>query len=199
MDRNARKESDVRPILIIRPWFVFLVCILLAAANAYGQDIFRQVDELRSQVEALKREVASLRHMLDAMRVPALQPTGPAGSRSLMATAPPAAEKALDKEAIKTLACEPLRRFVAEADDALRSNDLPETQARMDKAQAALRSALKPYLQVHEIERILGIADAVAWDTCTAVELKDSVEGNNEFLDSLTRYKRRFTRFCGEK
>jgi len=190
----------MRASLRIRPRYVFLVCILLgAAANVYGQDIFRQVDELRSQVEALKREVTSLRNMLDALRVPALQPAGPAGSRSLLSVTPPAAEKSLDKEAVKSLACEPLRRFVAEADDALRSNELAAAQARMESAQAALRSALKPYSNDKEIQRILGISDAVAWDTTTAIELRDSVEGNTEFLDALAQYKRRFTRFCGEK
>jgi len=186
--------------LINRPWYVFLFCILLAAAaDVHGQDIFRQIDDLRSQVETLKREVASIRNMLDAIRAPALQQTSPGAPRSLLPTTTPVAEKPLDKESVKLLACEPLRRLIAEADHALQSSNLPATQARMENARAALRNTLKQYTYDKEIQRMLGIADAVVWDTMTAVELKDSVEGNTEFLESLAQYKRRFTRLCGEK
>jgi hypothetical protein len=178
---------------------VLVLCLVVGLwSSAYGQDVFRQIDDLTEQLNALKREVTDLREKVNALQRQLQQP--PRGEAQTAPRSPePVKDQALGREKTKALACEPLRKFASEADTALALIDPSAAQSKMDEAESALRAALNPYARYREISQILGMASAVTWDVPGAVELRDSPQGNKDFLESLSSLKRRFGSFCGQK
>ncbi|MFZ5868665.1 MAG: DUF948 domain-containing protein [Thermodesulfobacteriota bacterium] len=177
---------------------VFLPCLIIGlSSGAYGQDVFRQIDDLTEQLNALKREVTDLKDRVNALQRQVQQPPK-RETQASPTSAEPQKDQALGREKTKALACEPLKKFASEADAALALTDPSAAQTKMDEAESALRAALNPYARYREIAQILGMASAVSWDVPSAVELRESPQGNKEFLETLASLKRRFASFCGK-
>jgi cell division septum initiation protein DivIVA len=177
---------------------VVVLCLVGGlSATVYAQDVFRQIDDLTEQLNALKREVTDLKDRVNALQRQLQQPPK-RETQTPPTSAEPPKDQALGREKTKALACEPLKKFTSEADAALALTDPSAAQTKMDEAESALRAALNPYARYREIAQILGMASAVSWDVPSAVELRESPQGNKEFLEALASLKRRFASFCGK-
>ncbi|MBM4328239.1 MAG: hypothetical protein FJ118_13875 [Deltaproteobacteria bacterium] len=162
---------------------------------AYGQDVFRQIEDLTEQLNALKREVTELRDRVNGLQRQLQQPLKREAQAPPISPEPPK-DQALGRDRTKALACEPLKKFVTSADEALALTDSSAAQTKMDEAEAALRAALHPYARYREISQILSMASAVTWDVPSAIELRESPQGAKEFLEAISSLKRRFVTFC---
>jgi hypothetical protein len=173
-------------------------CSLSLTTHAHSQDIFSQLDQLREQLSTLQQEVSNLKAMVYSLEkqvtTPATTPNQPRTE-----TKPEKQLTGPEKEQAKTRACKAGEKFLAAVDAVLTLNDESEAEKKMDQAMAELRAEVKPYEDVKEISKFLSLAEALAWDTCTAVGLRSTVEGNEQFLEFIRQSKKRFWVFCGTK
>ncbi len=173
-------------------------CSLSFSTEVHSQDIFSQLDQLRDQLNTLQQEVSNLKAVVYTLEKqapkPATTPSPPLTERK-----PQKRLGTLEKKEAKSLACKAGEKFLVAVDAALALNNEPEAERRMDRAMADLRAALHPYEEDKEVAKFLSLAEALAWDTYTAVGLRTSVEGDSEFLRYIAQSKRRFAIFCGTK
>ncbi|MGC8660706.1 MAG: hypothetical protein ACP5U1_16705 [Desulfomonilaceae bacterium] len=154
----------------------------------------REIDRLKSDVEELKRTVQSMRREIlkksiaadkDMKAVPSA-PTPP----------PPKTLSAAEQEKAKAQICQQIGTFFDQIDDALKMSDPSRTGRAMRKAVAQLNSELRSYGQSQKIRELQSLAEALAWDTYVAVENRNSVAGNADFLNYIKGYKERYEKRC---
>jgi hypothetical protein len=110
--------------------------------------------------------------------------------------APMKKQKPVDEKEITRSACQAVGKFFTEVDASLRASDEKVAEARMKEALRHMNSALSDYAHTHRVSKLLNIYEGLAWDTYVAVELRQSIQGNQGFLDALNRHKKKYRETC---
>lgn len=184
-------------------WLLVLVFIALTS-SAQSQDVFREMDRLKAELSTLKSEVRDLRSLVLELRKAMLQNVlapdrqsreeAAAKEKTGVKQAPP-----LNEEELTKTICQSVGRFFVEAEAALRSGDTSMATSDMNKALRKLNSALRDYDRTHRVNKLLNIYEGLAWSTYTAVQLQDSVAGNQDFLKVLRQHKQKYVETCPKK
>jgi hypothetical protein len=182
--------------------FLLLLTVFLASiSNVQSQDVFREMDQLKRELSDLKNEVSNLRNLVyDLRKVVLKSATGE--NLQTPEKAPPKEEKTVqpappvNEKQITVAACEAVGKFFKDAEASVRSGDTSVAQARMRKALQHVNTALQEYAKTHRVSKLLAIYDGLAWDTYVAVELRGSVQGNEDFLKALAQHKQKYIETC---
>lgn len=179
-----------------------MVILLVSISTVQSQDIFREMSQVKSDLSSLKNEVNDLKRLvLELRRVvleQAMAPTRQA-PENLEARDQAKEEKKTspkDEEQITKIACKSVGQFFAEAEAALRSSDPSIARSKMHNALQKLTLALRDYSRTHRVTKLLRIYDGLTWDTYTAVQLRDSISGNEGFLAQLRKHKKKYLDTC---
>lgn len=181
-----------------------LIAILLASVSGVqSQDIFHEMNQVKSDLSSLKSEVNDLRRLVYELRS--------AMVKQAMAPERQAQEEVKDRsdeekkpspeseEQITKIACEAVGQFFVEAESALRSSSASVARTKMNGALRKLTSALQDYSRTHRVSKLLRIYDGLAWSTYVAVQLSDSITGNEDFLAQLRSHKQKYIETCPRK
>jgi hypothetical protein len=104
-----------------------------------------------------------------------------------------------DEKQITKTACQAVGEFFVEAESALRASDSSVARTKMNNALRRMTSALDEYSRTHRVNKLLKIYDGLAWSTYTAVELRQSIAGNEDFLKALRKHKQKYLETCPKK
>jgi hypothetical protein len=184
-----------------RVLLLFVAIFLGSISSVQSQDVFREMDQLKKQVSDLKSEVANLRTMVYDLRSavlktvsgseqPASQKATPKEGKAVV-PAQPADEKQITK-----LACQAVGKFFTEAEASVRASSASVAEERMKKALQHMNSVLEEYSKTHRVSKLLNIYEGLTWDTYVAVQLRHSVQGNEDFLKALRRHKQKYIETC---
>ncbi len=182
-------------IAVIGTWIFVL---LLLAVDVGAQNVSRELSQIKGQLTILNQDISALKSRLDALEKQ-MPKSGTAPNQVAAETRTPKAEGASEKRHVRDLVCKAGAKFMAEMDAALNLGDEDAAEDKTDQALAELKSALAPHSQDKRVSRFLSLAGMMAWDVSSAVGLRSSVEGNREFLEYISRYKKRFDLFCEGK
>lgn len=189
----------------LRIFFLLIVIFPLSELNAQSQDVFREMNQLKEDLSALKNEVDNLRNLVYELRSAALKSAASQEQRP-PETSPPPQEpatkpeaSAADEQEITRIICPAVGKFFAEADASLRMSDPSAAQDRMRAAFKALNATLQKYAQTHRVSKLLNIYQGLAWDTYVAVELRGAIQGNRDFVETLERHKRKYADTCPKR
>ena len=182
----------------------FLMLILLASiSNVQSQDIFQQVNQVKSDLANLKAQVNDLRNLvLELRRIVLEQAIASGGLRvpGEVQTKDKANEEKkttpADEKQITKIACRAVGQFFEEAESALRSSDSSQARTKMNRALEKMTSALHDYSRTHRVSKLLNIYDGLTWSTYTAVQLRQSITGNQDFLAQLRKHKQKYLETC---
>ncbi len=180
---------------------LFMAIFLGSISNVQSQDLFREMDQLKKEISDLKSEVSNLRNLVYDLRKAVLKSVI-APDQQTSETAPPKEEKAVtpeppvDEKQITKAACQAVGKFLSDAEASVRASNASVAEARMKKALQNLNSALQEYAKTHRVSKLLNIYEGLAWDTYVAVELRQSIQGNEDFLKALRRHKQKYTDTC---
>jgi hypothetical protein len=195
---NMKANSAYAKITLL-----LLVILLSPISRASAQDLFRQMNDLKQQVSDLKMEVDSLRSQVYEVRKAILesaaaQDGAKADQKSVseLQTPKPEPQPQVDEAELTKIICRAIGVFFSEADAALRQNDSDVAQESMRKALNKLTNSLHGYTTTHRVSKLLSIYEGVAWDTYTAVQLRGSIEGNQDFLRVLAKHKQKYSETC---
>jgi hypothetical protein len=157
----------------------------------------RQIDELRRDVDELRRTIATLKKAALKQHVSSQDVTQEKISRpnNLSVDSLPPAEQ----EKIKAEICDALGHFFAQIDKALKMPDSSEAEKFMSKSIAQLKSTVDKYGPSDRLRSLMSLAEGLAWDTYTAVETRNSVYGNADFLNYIKEYKGKYAKRCGRQ
>ncbi len=180
---------------------LLLVIFLGSLSNVCAQDLFREMDQLKGQLSDLKNEVRELKDLVYGLRKAVLKsfasqdqrpsPPAPAKEENVVKQ-----ENALDEKQLTGIICQTVGKFFSEAEAILKAGNASTAEARMRKAVWDLNSALQSYDRIHRVAKILKIYEGLAWDAYVAVELRQSVAGNVEFLEALKKHKQKYAETC---
>jgi hypothetical protein len=182
-------------------FLLFVVISLGSISDAQSQDLFREMDQLKQEISDLKNEVANLRSMVYDLRSVVLK-TATGSEQQTPEKATPKESKAVktappvDEKQITKLACEAVGKFFTEAEASVRASDASVAEARMKKAIQNMNSVLQEYAKTHRVSKLLTIYEGLTWDTYVAVQLRGSVQGNQDFLKTLERHKQKYIDTC---
>lgn len=179
----------------------FLIFFLCSVPTVQSQDLFREMNKLKGDLATMKSELNSLKQLVFELRREILgqvaDPERQARKR------PPAreqqkAEKApvLDEEQLTKIICRAVGKFFSEAESALKSSDAARARSEMHKALQRLNGALYDYSKTHRVSKLLNIYEGLAWSTYSAVQLRQSITGNQDFLSVLKKHKQRYIDTC---
>ncbi|MDQ7785112.1 MAG: hypothetical protein RDU20_19660 [Desulfomonilaceae bacterium] len=181
----------------------FLVVIVLASiTDVQSQDIFREMNQVKSDLSTLKNEVNDLKTLVYELRRFVLEQALATDGRlrrtveaddRVSEVRKPSPE---DERQITEIACRAVGQFFEEAESALRSRDSSAARTKMNDALGKLTSALSDYSRTHRVTKLLSIYDGLAWNTYTAVQLRQSITGNQDFLDKLRQHKQKYIETC---
>lgn len=184
-----------------RAIWLTLATFLALAPNVLAQDLFREMNQLKKEVAELKQELGDLRNLVIELRRAMLKSVEESG-RQITEKSRPTEEKAVketpapDEEQMTKTICRAVGQFFSEADVALRSRDASSATSEMDKALHKLYSAVHPYSGTHRVSKLLDIYEGLAWSTYTAVQMRQSVSGNEDFLKALNKHRQRYIDTC---
>ena len=180
--------------------FLLVIIVVGSVSNAQSQDLFSEMDQVKKDLSGLKDEVSRLRNLVYELRDSVLGSAVPLGQRQ-PEQKPPKDEKAAkpeppvnEEELTKTI-CQGVGKFFSEVDASLRLGT-DASEERMRKAFDDLNSMLQKYSRTHRASKLLGIYQGLAWDTYVAVQLRGSVQGNEEFLKTIEKHKRKYAETC---
>jgi len=183
-------------------WISLLSLMLVLAgsvSSVQAQDLFREVDQMKRDLADMRSELQSLKDLVYEMRKVLLERvTAPRQQRT--ENVPPEQTKPVQEEVneeqLTKIICSAVGTFFSDAEAALRMNDADAAQSAMDKASRKLTSSLKGYSTTHRVSKILKIYDGLAWDTYMAVQLRQSIPGNADFIKMLDKHKQKFRDTC---
>jgi hypothetical protein len=174
-------------------------------SSAQSQDLFREMDQVKQDLSALKEEVDKLRNLVYELRSAALTSAGSQEQRP-PENLPPQKEPtgrpkegAADEQEITKTICPAVGKFFSEADASLRMSDPSAAQDRMNAAFRDLNATLRKYARAHRVSKLLNIYQGLAWDTYVAVELRGAIQGNQDFIETLERHKRKYAETCPKR
>jgi hypothetical protein len=179
---------------------VFCVCVSQVHAQVvYGDttDLKREVNDLRSQIQQLTTLVLQMRKaMLESATLPrpVKDEKEPAKPQEAVKEAAP-----VDEEHLTRIVCQAVSDFFSEADAVLGMSDPETARTALMKTLQKMTSKLHGYKGTHRVDKLLTIYEGLAWDTFTAVQLRESIEGNTAFLESLRQHKQKFLETCPRK
>jgi hypothetical protein len=181
---------------------LLLVVIFFASIpEVRPQDLFREMDDLKKQISELRDELGSLKNLVFQLRQAVLK-SPPALSPEIPERQSPKEEKAAkpetvpDEKELTKIICKAIGEFFSEADIALQSRTAEDADPKMDEAFRKLHKSLAKYTGTHRVDKLLEIYEGVAWDTYVAVEVRGSVQGNQQFLEYLRKHKQKFIETC---
>jgi hypothetical protein len=182
---------------------LLLVILLSPISQVSAQDLFRQMNDLKQQVSDLRREVDSLKSVVYDVRRAILGSAAAQGGEKAeqkpaneQQAPKPEAEPQMDEAQLTKIICRSIGVFFSEADAALRQSDSDVAQEGMRKALNKLTSSLHGYTGTHRVSKLLSIYEGLAWDTYTAVQLRGSIAGNQDFLKVLAKHKQKYNETC---
>lgn len=182
---------------------LWLLVIVFAAltSNVQSQDVFREMDQIKSEVAKLKTELNDLKSLVYEMRRVVLE-SATAQKQQTPEKVAPQEEKAakkgapMDEEQLTKIICAAVGRFFSEAESALRSSDPSTAETEMNNARQKLTRSLHGYSGTHRVSKLMNIYDGLAWSTYTAVQMRQSITGNEDFLKVLRKHKQRYMETC---
>jgi len=189
---------------IIAPYstipLLLLIIFLSAACNVQAQDVFREIDQLKKDMSNLRNELEDLRKLVYGLRKALLESAiaeekRTAGKNLPKEEQPVKPKPAVDDKQLTKSICQAVGEFFSEAESVL-SSGTPDAEPRMRAALEKLNSALHQYSRTHRVSKLLNIYEGLAWDTYTAVELSQSVAGNEDFIKVLKKHKQRYIDTC---
>lgn len=175
-----------------------------AADNAVSQSILTEQADQQKQITDLRRDVDELQRTVDILKkvVPrhSLSPienkeTGIALKPKEKVSALPVAEQ----EKIKAEVCKDVGLFFDQMDKALRMSDDSAALQVMNKAVAQLHALLDRHIPDEKLKSIMDLAEALAWDTYSAVQFRHSSAGNADFIEYLNSAREKYKRRCAGK
>jgi ribosomal protein L12E/L44/L45/RPP1/RPP2 len=181
-------------------WLLAVVFVALTS-NVQSQDVFREMDQIKSEVAKLKNELNDLKSLVYEMRRVVVESATSPG-RQAPEKAAPKEEKAakkeapLDEEQLTRIICKAVGEFFSEAESALRLSDPSAAETEMNNALQKLTRTLHGYSGTHRVSKLLNIYDGLAWSTYSAVQLRQSISGNEDFLKVLRKHKQRYIDTC---
>jgi len=182
------------------PWFLTFICMLLASP-AHSQDLFSQMDQVKKDIADLKAQVQQLSNMVYDMRrvllgtaIGSEQKKGEQGQPGETKTVKQ--EPPVDEEQLTKIICEAVGTFFSEAEAVLKTTDSASANSRMNNVLKKLNAAVEPYSGTHRVSKLMNIYDGLAWDTYTAVQLRYSVSGNEDFIRTLQAHKQKYLSTC---
>jgi vacuolar-type H+-ATPase subunit I/STV1 len=183
-----------------------LVAFLGSIPCAHSQDVLRDLNQVKSELSDLRNEVSQLRTLVYSLREAVLKSVTSHDQETVKKTppkesqpAPMKKQKPVDEKEITRSACQAVGKFFTEVDASLRASDEKVAEARMREALRHMNSALSDYAHTHRVSKLLNIYEGLAWDTYVAVELRQSIQGNQGFLDALKRHKKKYRETCPGK
>jgi len=169
--------------------------------TAQSQTIFAEQDQLKQQVNELRRDVDELKNTVGALRR-AVVKQGVASQKvpeektSPVRTTAPEPSKPMDDEAITKEVCLSVGHFFEQIEKALTMADGDQAEDVMKKAITRLNSVLDRYAQYGRVRHISDLAGGLAWDTYTAVEQRYGTTGNEDFIQAIQSYKAKYKTAC---
>jgi hypothetical protein len=184
-----------------RVFLLFVAVFLGSISSVQSQDLFREMDQLKKEISDLKNEVSNLRNLVYDLRKAVLtsatatdqQPSEKVTPKEEKVTKP---EQPVDEKQVTKVACQAVGKFFSEAEASVRASDASIAKARMKKALQTMNSSLQEYAKTHRVSKLLSIYEGLAWDTYVAVELRGSVQGNEDFLKALGQHKQKYIETC---
>jgi hypothetical protein len=193
------KSARLLPSIVL----LLLVISFGVISNAYSQDLFRDMDQVKRDISDLKNEVSQLKTLVYTLREAVLksgtsQEQEAAEKTPSKEQQPPQTKPAspADEKEITRVACQAVGKFFKDVDASLSLSDDTAAQAKMREALRNMNSALREYSQTHRVSKLLGIYQGLAWDTYVAVELRGSIQGNRDFLDALNKHRQKYSETC---
>jgi hypothetical protein len=189
----------------LRIFCLLIVIFPVSVANAQSQDVFREMNQLKEDLSALRNEVDNLRNLVYELRSAALKSAGSQEQQPPETPPPPQEptakqeEGAADDQEITKTVCPAVGKFFSEADASLRMSDPSAAQDRMRAAFKDLNATLQKYAQTHRVSKLLNIYQGIAWDTYVAVELRGAIQGNRDFMVALEKHKRKYAETCPKR
>jgi hypothetical protein len=180
---------------------LLVVVFIALASNAQSQDVFREMDQIKSEVSKLRSELNDLKSMVYEMRRVMLESAAAQGRKAPEKVAPKEEkatkpQSAVSEEQLTRIICKAVGQFFSEAEAALRSSDPSTAQTSMNEALQKLVRKLHGYSGTHRVSKLLNIYEGLAWSTYTAVQLSQSIQGNQDFLKVLRKHKQRYLDTC---
>jgi hypothetical protein len=184
-----------------RVFLLFVAVFLGSISSVQSQDVFREMDQLKKEISDLKNEVSNLRNLVYDLRKAVLtsatatnqQPSEKVATKEEKVVKP---EQPVDEKQVTKVACQAVGKFFSEAEASVRASDASVAKARMKKALQNMNSSLQEYARTHRVSKLLSIYEGLAWDTYVAVELRGSVQGNEDFLKTLAQHKQKYIDTC---
>jgi hypothetical protein len=180
----------------------FLVIIIAGSASiAQSQDLFSEMDRVKKDLSNLRDEVSQLRSLVYELRDSVLKTATPQEKAQPEKKRPPQ-EKAAKKEApvneeeMTKAICSGVGKFFSEVDTSFRASSSAAAEERMRKAFRNLNALLQEYSGTHRASKLLNIYQGLAWDTYVAVQLRGSVQGNEDFIRTIEKHKKKYTETC---
>ena len=191
---------------VLKLWIFSLLTVasLGSISDAQSQDVFREVDRIKADVSALRNEVNDLRNQFYALRQAILKSVASQDQRASEKAEPKEAAKAkqempVNETELTDSICQAVGKFFGEVDVALAMTDSNAADDSMKKAFHKLNSALQHYSSLHRVSKLLGIYEGLAWDTYNAVELSGSVQGNEDFIETINKHKKKYNETCPKR
>ena len=154
----------------------------------------QQIERLRSDVDELKRTVESLRKVI--LRKSIAADKAPKETTTAPATPPAQTLTPAEQERIKVEVCQSLGQFFDQIDKALNMPNASDAGRLMRKAIAELNAETEKYGRTEKIRDIMSLAEGLAWDTYVAVQNRNSVAGNSDFINYINDYKTKYKKRC---
>ena len=194
------KTRGVVGQIILVSVFAFLGC----ASQVYAQDFIRELQDVKSQVSDLQNQVSELRTTVNGLRE-ALLKSVTKREKQPEEKAPSKLEEAKQKEAeadpaeLTRAICPAVGKFFREVDASLRASSQAAARARMKKAYDEMNESLSKYIGLHRVNKLLNIYEDLALDTYVAVEMSQTIQGNQDFLNVLNRHRQKYREACEKK
>jgi hypothetical protein len=169
--------------------------------DVQSQDIFRELDQVKRDLSDLKEEVRELRNRFFSLKQAAQESAPPAAQQLLEKSSPkeeaaPKPETTLTDEQLTKIICGAIGTFFSESEAILASSDRYAADEKLREALRKLNSSLRRYAGTHRVAKLLGIYEGLASDAYMAVELRDSIAGNEDFLRTLRNHKQKYQKAC---
>jgi hypothetical protein len=191
---------------LLVPGRIALLCLIVFLGStpyAHSQDLFRDMDQVKRELSDLKNEVSQLKTLVYSLREAMLksvtsqdQGTSEKTPAKESKPAPTKPETAVDEEEVTREVCRAVGKFFTEVNAGLRESDGAASEARMRDALRNMNSSLGKYAHTQRVSKLLGIYEGLAWDTYVAVELRESIQGNQQFIEALNGHKRKYRETC---
>jgi hypothetical protein len=187
-----------------RVLWLLAVVFFGSITSVQSQDIFEEINQVKQDLSNLKDEVRSLRNQLFSLKS-VVEGSTKQTPQQAVEKAPPKEEAAakpeptLTDEQLTKIICQAISTFFSESDAILSSSDRYAADDRMREALRKLNGTLRHYAGTHRVSKLLSIYEGLASDAYMAVELRDSIAGNQDFLRTLKKHREKYQKACSKR